>query len=128
MDTEKTSVLIVDDSQTMREVLKAIVRNEGFVVAGEATDGQSALAAVLRTRPDLVCLDVNMPGQTGLEVLQAIRKQSPATRVVMVTSDASFNTVRNALSFGADGYIIKPFNQAKIGDTLRSVLSGSNLG
>jgi len=122
----KPRVLIADDSQVMRELLKAIVRAEGFAVAGEAVDGLSVMGAVLRNEPDIVCLDINMPGRTGLEVLQEIRARAPKVKVVMITSDNSMNSIRVAIGHGAHGYIIKPFNQAKVGKSLWDSLSSDD--
>jgi len=123
MNTKKLArVLVVDDDSLMREVLKALLRDEGFEVAGEARDGQSALSLLERTRPDLVCLDVNMPGMSGLDVLKAIRSGYPEIRVVMITGDSTMNTVRDAVGFGAMGYIIKPFKSGRVGLALRAAL------
>ncbi|MDO9227426.1 MAG: response regulator [Pseudomonadota bacterium] len=113
-------VLVVDDDTLMREVLKAILRSEGFTVAGEAKEGQGGIAMVERLRPDAVCLDVNMPGISGLDTLKILREKYPEVRVVMITGDASMATVREAVSFGAVGYIIKPFNAGRVADTLRA--------
>lgn len=118
----KPRVLVVDDDKLMRDLLKAILNNEGFTVVGEARDGEAALAACEKAFPDVVCLDVNMPGMSGIEVLKGIRQQLPQTHVVMVTGDASLATVRNAVSHGASGYIIKPFNARRVGDTLRAAI------
>lgn len=115
-------VLVVDDDTLMREVLKAILRSEGFTVAGEAKEGQGGIAMVERLRPDAVCLDVNMPGISGLDTLKILREKYPEVRVVMITGDASMATVREAVSFGAVGYIIKPFNAGRVADTLRAAL------
>ncbi len=123
MDDKKSQrVLVVDDDTLMREVLKAILRSEGFNVAGEAKDGQAGIAQVERLRPDAVCLDVNMPGISGLDTLKILRQKYPEIRVVMITGDASMSTVREAVSFGAVGYIIKPFNAGRVADTLRTAL------
>jgi two-component system chemotaxis response regulator CheY len=111
-------VLVVDDDTLMREVLKALLRDEGFEVAGEARDGQSALALIDRARPDIVCLDVNMPGMSGLDVLKSIRSRNPEIRVVMITGDSSMATVREAVGFGAMGYIIKPFKAGRVAASL----------
>lgn len=113
-------VLVVDDDTLMREVLKAILRSEGFTVVGEAKDGQSGIALVERLLPDAVCLDVNMPGISGLDTLKILREKFPDIRVVMITGDASMTTVREAVSFGAVGYIIKPFNAGRVADTLKA--------
>lgn len=123
MNKQEVRVLVVDDDKLMREVLKAILRDEGYVVAGEATNGDSALALCGKLRPDAVCLDVNMPGKSGLEVLKSLRKAHPDTRVVIVSGDASMSTVREAVGLGAMGYIIKPFNAGRVADTLKACLS-----
>ncbi len=123
MDENNTQrVLVVDDDTLMREILKAILRSEGFKVAGEAKDGQSGLEQVERLRPDAVCLDVNMPGISGLDTLKILRERYPEVRVVMITGDASMATVREAVSFGAVGYIIKPFNAGRVADSLKAAL------
>ena len=124
MDNNKPRVLVVDDDTLMREILKAILRSEGFDVVGEAMDGQAALTQVGKLSPDVVCLDVNMPGMSGLEVLKSIQSAAPDTKVVMITGDSSMTTVREAVGFGASGYIIKPFNAARVADTLRAALKG----
>jgi two-component system chemotaxis response regulator CheY len=115
-------VLVVDDDTLMREVLKALLRDEGFEVAGEARDGQSALALLDRARPDLVCLDVNMPGMSGIDVLKNIRSNYPDIRVVMITGDSSMGTVREAVGFGAMGYIIKPFKAGRVSSSLHAAM------
>jgi two-component system chemotaxis response regulator CheY len=115
-------VLVVDDDTLMREVLKALLRDEGFEVAGEARDGQSALNLIERAQPDMVCLDVNMPGMSGIEVLKLIRSRYPEIRVVMITGDSSMGTVRDAVGFGAMGYIIKPFKAGRVSTALRNAL------
>ncbi len=117
-----TRVLVVDDDTLMREVLKALLREEGFVVAGEARDGQGALIQIERTRPDLVCLDVNMPGMSGLDVLKIVKSRAKDCRVVMITGDASMTTVREAVGLGAVGYIVKPFKAGRVGAALRAAL------
>jgi two-component system chemotaxis response regulator CheY len=115
-------VLVVDDDTLMREVLKALLRDEGFEVAGEARDGQSALVLLERTKPDIVCLDVNMPGMSGIDVLKNIRSRNPDIRVVMITGDSSMSTVREAVGFGAMGYIIKPFKAGRVSSSLRAAM------
>lgn len=119
---QSTRVLVVDDDTLMREVLKALLRDEGFTVAGEAKDGQSALAQIDRTQPDLVCLDVNMPGMSGLEVLKAIKAKCKDCRVVMISGDSSMATVREAVGYGAVGFIVKPFKAGRVGAALRAAM------
>jgi len=119
-----SKILVVDDDNLMRELLKAILKAEGFTVVGEARDGQGALQQVERLGPDVVCLDVNMPGMSGLDVLKRIQNVAPGTKVVMISGDASMSTVREAVGYGAVGYIIKPFNQVRVGAAIRAALKG----
>jgi two-component system, chemotaxis family, chemotaxis protein CheY len=118
-------VMVVDDDTLMREVLKALLRDEKFEVVGEARDGQSALTLLERVRPDIVCLDVNMPGLSGIDVLKHIRSSYPDIRVVMITGDSTMSTVREAVGFGAVGYIIKPFKAGRVSGSLRAAMKTS---
>ncbi|MBI5331427.1 MAG: response regulator [Betaproteobacteria bacterium] len=120
----KIRVLVVDDDNLMRQLLKAILNEEGYQVVGEARDGASALPLVDKLRPELVCLDVNMPGLSGVEVLKLIQERVPGTKVVMITGDSSMTTVREVVSYGALGYIIKPFNQARVASAIKAALKG----
>lgn len=115
-------VLVVDDDKLMREVLKAILRSEHFAVSGEASNGRAALDHIQKHKPDIVCLDINMEGLSGIEVLKAIRGSHPETKVIMISGDASAASVRDAVGYGAMGYIIKPFNAARVATALRAAL------
>jgi len=99
--------VIVDDDLTSRCWLRGLAKKLGFPVVGEASDGESAVAVVARTQPDLVLLDVSMPVRTGPDSLPAILQAHPATRVVMLTSIADEGTVIDCLEKGAAGYIRK---------------------
>jgi two-component system, chemotaxis family, chemotaxis protein CheY len=124
-ETQNASVVIVDDDRLMRALLGTILKQEGYQFLGEATDGHEALTMCEHTRPALVCLDINMPGPSGIEVLKILRERLPETRVVVISGDASMATVREAVSYGAAGYIIKPFTPARVGAALRAALRGS---
>lgn len=119
----KRTVLIVDDDSMIRQVLRLILREAQFTVVGDAADGDEGLAACKRYKPDVVCLDINMPGTDGLSTLQSIKAQLPETIVIMVTGDASATTVREAISKGAAGYIVKPFNAAKVIESIESTIN-----
>jgi two-component system chemotaxis response regulator CheY len=120
----KPKVLIVDDDNLMRTLLKAILRDEGYIVVGEAKDGASGIEACERFAPELVCLDIIMPGMGGLEALKTIRERHPDINVVMITADSTMATVREAVSSGASGYLIKPFTPKRVADALKSALAG----
>lgn len=116
------TVLIVDDDSMIRQVLRLILREAQFTVVGDAADGNEGLAACKRFKPDVVCLDINMPGTDGLSTLQRIKIELPETIVIMVTGDASATTVREAITKGAAGYIVKPFNAAKVVDAIEATV------
>lgn len=116
-------VVLADDSATMRALLRAILQGMGLSVVGEATEGAAALALVRELAPELVCLDVEMPKMGGLEALKEIRASHPGVRVVMVSSHAEGGIVREAIRNGAAGYILKPFDPAKVEATLRRLLA-----
>jgi two-component system chemotaxis response regulator CheY len=124
-NAKRVSVLVVDDDALMRELLKALLREDGFDVFGEARNGDTALLMLDRAQPDIVCLDVNMPGISGIDTLKTIRLRWPAVRVVMITGDASVNTVRETVSYGAMGYIVKPFKAGRIHATLIAAMKKS---
>lgn len=115
------TVLIVDDNEVMRSVLRAILREQHYPVIGEARNGLAAVEQVQKLNPGLVLMDVIMPEMGGIEALGEIKSKFPQTLVVMVTGNASADNVREALQGGADGFIVKPFNTAKVLDTLTQV-------
>ena len=115
-------VLIVDDNDLMRTLLRGILRNEDYLIVGEAKNGVIAVEMAERFKPDLICMDVMMPEMDGLEALQSIKAVHPEIRVVMVTGNPSVDNVREAIQSGASGFIVKPFNAAKVLDTLNRAL------
>lgn len=117
------SVVIVDDNDTTRAMLRAILRAEGIEVVGEAKEGASALALVRRLQPSMVCLDVMMPSVGGIEVLAQIKAESPGIRVLMVTGSTDRDTVQAAIEGGASGYLVKPFNGAKVVAAVEAALA-----
>ncbi|NSL56752.1 response regulator transcription factor [Uliginosibacterium aquaticum] len=108
------SVVIIDDNDTTRAMLRSILRAEGIDVVGEAKDGEAGVALVRKLRPGLVCLDVMMPNISGIEVLAQIKAEMPDVRVLMVTGSTDRDTVQSAIQGGACGYLVKPFNGAKV--------------
>ena len=111
-------VLIVDDNDLMRTLLRGILRSEHYQIVGEARNGALALEFIGRTKPDIVFLDVMMPEMDGLEALQNIKGKHPEIVVIMITGNPSVENVQESIQGGASGFIIKPFNSAKVLDTL----------
>jgi NarL family two-component system response regulator LiaR len=101
-------VLLVDDHAVVRKGLRALLdREAGIEVAGEAEDGEQALRAVDRLRPDVILMDLEMPGIGGVEATRQITQQRPDTKVVVLTSHAAEEDVFPALKAGALGYLLK---------------------
>jgi two-component system KDP operon response regulator KdpE len=121
MSSQPTSVLVVDDEFALRKALRTSLTASGFAVE-EARNGEEAVGAV-RQRPfDLVLLDINMPGISGVEACQKIRGLAPQTGIVMVTVRDAENDKVNALEAGADDYVTKPFRLRELIARLRAVL------
>ncbi|MES2130569.1 MAG: response regulator transcription factor, partial [Pseudomonadota bacterium] len=93
----RTSVFIIDDNEMTRTVLRMIVQGEQYHVIGEASSGVAGLERALRLKPDLVCLDIQMPDADGLDVLLTLRARLPDTLVLMVTAQNDHQTVQRAL-------------------------------
>ena len=117
-------ILIVEDHPTMREAMRLVLEGEGFAIE-EAADGETALAEILASPPDLLFLDLNIPGTSGTGVLEAVRAD-PAfadVRVIVVTA-AGEEGRAEALRLGADEYFTKPFSPTALLRTVERVLAG----
>lgn len=119
----KADIVIVEDHPTMREAMKLILEHEGFVIR-EAGDGTTALAMVREQPPDLMFLDLNIPGTTGADVLTQV-KADPATRSVRVIIVTAVGEEGRdyVLSLGADAYFTKPFSPTTLLRTVERVLA-----
>ena len=118
MGKKLARVLLVDDNDVMRSLLRGMLRGEDYEVVGEARNGDQGLDMALRLQPDIICLDIEMPLKNGIEVLPALREKLPAARIFMITGHTERAMVQAAIEGGASGYIVKPFNAAKVLDTL----------
>lgn len=106
--------VIADDSDTMRQLLTAILTEAGVMVLGEASNGEEAVRLVEENRPELVFLDYAMPGMNGLDALKQIIATQPGIRAMMVTAAADRDLVRQCAQAGARGYILKPYRPDKV--------------
>ena len=123
----KIKILVVDDDHIMCELLKSILHREGYDVVGAAFNGEEALEQCAKFDPHVVCLDVNMPKMGGLEALHALKVEHPKIVVIMVSAAATIDVVHEAMSKGACGFIVKPYNAAKILDTLNRCVGQRSL-
>jgi len=104
-------VMLVDDSMTMRRIIKNIITREGITEIIEAENGREALAAVSKNMPiDIIFLDWNMPEMDGISFLKAFRQDSTyqKVKVIMCTSESEKDRVLDAIKAGAQGYLVKP--------------------
>ncbi len=114
-----TRVLIVDDEPMMCELLKELLSDADFQVIAQASNGRSAIEKAESLKPDVICLDINMPEVDGLDALASIKTTNKDIIVIMVTANSSSSNVQQAIRTGADGYILKPFKRQQIIDAIR---------
>ena len=118
-------ILIADDHAVVRFGLKTILSNQdGWEVAGEAKSGAEALALAIQLQPDIVILDINMPGMSGLDALKAIRERLPATRAVVLTLHYSVELVREIKRVGGQGYVMKSDCDRDLVEAVSAVAAG----
>jgi two-component system chemotaxis response regulator CheY len=118
MGKKLARILLVDDNDVTRSLLRGMLRGEDYEIVGEANNGVQGFEMAIRLQPDIICLDVEMPGKNGIEVLGRLRTELPHATILMVTGHTDRATVLAAAEGGANGYIVKPFNAAKVLDTL----------
>ena len=123
-----TTVLIADDQALVRVGLRKILESEPeTTVAGEASDGQEAVAAAARLRPDVVLMDIRMPVLDGIEATRRIVRARPATRVLILTTFGLDGYVYDSLRAGASGFMLKDAPAEEIAGAVRIVASGDAL-
>lgn len=122
---KKHRILIVDDHTLLRAGLRALlIQDPGLEVIGEAENGRDAIRAVGQLTPDLVLMDLTMPGMNGIEAVTEIKRRYPEVRVLVMTLHKAEDYIHAALKAGADGYILKDATQDEFRVAMRSVLMG----
>ena len=120
VNPHQCDVLVVDDTGASRELLAAILRNfAGRLVLREARNGVEALKLWNELNPRITLLDIDMPGEDGLAVLQAMRRDRADTFVAMISASSSMDNVKRAMALGASGFVIKPYKPQRILDLLK---------
>ena len=112
-------ILIVDDSSTSRKILRGILENNGYEVAGEATNGEEGVKLFEELNPDVVTMDITMPVMDGVSALKEIMKLNANAKVIMVTAAGQKGNVVEALKAGAYDFVTKPFEEDVICDLLK---------
>ncbi|MFV1988707.1 MAG: response regulator [Gemmatimonadota bacterium] len=118
-------VVIADDHTVVRQGIRGVLEEVvGLEVVAEAGDGEEALALVAEHAPDVVVLDVNMPGKTGLEVTKALREEAIPVRILILSMHDDPEYVLQAVRAGADGYVLKDVSPAELRDAVVAVHEG----
>jgi len=118
-------VLVVDDAAFMRMMLKDILTQNGYEVAGEAEDGVQAIKLYEELKPDLVTMDIIMPEMEGIEAVKRIISFDPQAKILMVSAMGQQFLVKEAIQAGAKDFVVKPFQPAKVLTALGKLLGKS---
>jgi len=122
-----TSVLIIDDAKFMRITLSKLFEEHSFTVAGMAENGVEGFELYKKTSPDIVILDITMPVMDGIETLQAIIDYDPSANVIMCSAMGQQKLVVEAIELGAKDFIVKPFDEKKVIETVKQIIHASKL-
>ena len=124
---KKITILLVDDHTIMRDGIKALLStNEDMEVVGEAADGRKAVEMVQELSPDVVVMDISMPGMDGLEVTRRLTKRHPNVKVIMLTQHDNKEYILSTIKAGAAGYIPKKALGSDLVSAIRAVLQGDS--
>lgn len=117
-----SKILIVDDSPIIRNTIIPIIKEAGHEVIGEADNGEGALDAFNKNKPDLVLLDILLPGESGLDILKKLKSLDSSVRVLIVTAVNQDAVSREAINLGAKGVLYKPFDAAELVEAINKAL------
>ncbi len=118
-------VLIVDDAAFMRMAIRKVLEKNGFEVVAEAENGEVGIEQYLQHKPDIVTMDITMPEMSGIDALKEIKKHDVNAKVVIVSAMGQEALVREAIMSGAKSFIVKPYKEDHIIQTLNSVVAGA---
>jgi two-component system nitrate/nitrite response regulator NarL len=128
MNGRPIRIVVIDDHTLFRRGMIALLAREpGFAIVGEAADGFEGIRTVTAQKPDVVLLDLNMPGISGIEALQAIQKEAPGTHVVMLTVSEDAEDLLTALRSGALGYLLKNIDSEFLVASIRRAAEGESV-
>jgi two-component system, NarL family, response regulator LiaR len=124
---ENSTICIVEDKHELREALSLMIQfSEGFTLGGGYADAESAVAAIPAVMPDAVLMDINLPGNSGIECVATLKNRYPQILFLMCTSYEDNDKIFNSLKAGASGYILKTEGPAKILEALSEMLNGGS--
>ena len=115
--------MIVDDAPFVRLTLKNMLEKNGFLIAGEATNGQEAIMNYFQLKPDVVTMDISMPVMNGITALKQIINKDPQANVIMVTAVGQEEFIKEAVLNGAKYFIVKPLEEEFVVNTINRILT-----
>jgi len=125
--SQKVRIVIAEDHTILREGLRSLLSSSSdFEVVGEAEDGQEAIRCVEKLKPDLILTDLSMPRMNGMEAIREIKKQSPKTKILVLTVHKTEEYILATLKAGADGYVLKDATHTELMIAVKNVLSGKH--
>lgn len=116
-------ILLIDDSKTMRNIQKSVLKQLGYTDLEEACDGQDALGKIDAFKPDLCLVDWNMPVMDGLTFVKKFRESDKSTPLIMVTTEAEKSRVIEAIKAGVNNYVVKPFTPDLLSERITETLA-----
>jgi two-component system nitrate/nitrite response regulator NarL len=126
--SEEIRIVVVDDHALFRRGLVGLLSEmENFHVVGEASNGEEALGIIVKQAPDVVLLDINMPGMGGIETLSALRRQGLKSQVLMLTISQQEEDLLGAIRAGAQGYLLKNAEPETLQTTIKQVMAGKSV-
>lgn len=115
-------IIIVDDSEITRMVIRAMLQALGHEIIGEASNGQDAYDMYFELKPDLMTMDITMPILDGVSCTEKIKKRDKNARILLLTSNEQIQKLSQAVSAGLDGYMYKPISEAELKNTVDRIL------
>jgi DNA-binding NarL/FixJ family response regulator len=124
---QKIRIVIAEDHTIIREGLRALLSsNPNFEIVGEAKDGREAIRCVEKIKPDLILTDLSMPRMNGMEAIKEIKRESPRTKILVLTVHKAEEYILAAFRAGAEGYLLKDSTHAELVMAVNKVLSGKH--
>lgn len=114
-------VLLVDDAIFMRKTLRNMLEKNNFEVVGEADNGKTGVQKFMKLSPDVVAMDIAMPIMDGIQALKKIKLFAPSSKVILITAIEQEAFLKEAISYGADGFIEKPFSEEEVIKVLKGL-------
>lgn len=116
--------VVVDDAVFMRTLLKKMIEEvEEFTVIGEGCNGYDAIEKAKKYKPDIMTLDITMPDMDGIRAVKEVMKESPNTKIIMVSAMGQQSMVIEAIKLGAKDFVVKPFEKSRVIQAIRNVIS-----